>query len=81
MKTVETYVNPKELVSLLLFYKAIQDAEKEAFSFKSKFQNFLQNSMLYFNLTKIDEETYAAAVEQIILEAAQKALDLNVTFR
>ena len=37
--------------------------------------------MLYFNLTKIDEETYAAAVEQIILEAAQKALDLNVTFR
>ena len=81
MKTVDTYVNPKELVSLLLFYKAIQDAEKEAFSFKSKFQNFLQNSMLYFNLTKIDEETYAAAVEQIILEAAQKALDLNVTFR
>ena len=81
MKTVETYVNPKELVSLLLFYKAIQDAEKEAFSFKSKFQNFLQNSMLYFNLTKIDEETYATAVEQIILEAAQKALDLNVTFR
>ena len=81
MKTVETYVNPKELVSLLLFYKAIQDAEKEAFSFKSKFQNFLQNSMLYFNLTKIDEETYAAAVEQIILEAAQTALDLNVTFR
>lgn len=81
MKTVETYVNPKELVSLLLFYKAIQDAEKEAFSFKSKFQNFLKNSMLYFNLTKIDEETYAAAVEQIILEAAQKALDLNVTFR
>ena len=81
MKTVETYVNPKELVSLLLFYKAIQDAEKESFSFKSKFQNFLQNSMLYFNLTKIDEETYAAAVEQIILEAAQKALDLNVTFR
>lgn len=81
MKTVETYVNPKELVSLLLFYEAIQDAEREAFSFKSKFQNFLQNSMLYFNLTKIDEEKYAAAVEQIILEAAKKALDLNVTFR
>ncbi len=81
MKTVETYVNPKELVSLLLFYKAIQEAEKEAFSFKSKFQNFLQNSMLYFNPTKIDEGTYAAAVEQIVLEAAQKALDLNVTFR
>ncbi len=81
MKTVETYVNPKELVSLLLFYKAIQEAEREAFSFKSKFQNFLQNSMNYFNLTQIDEETYAAAVEQIVLEAAQKALDLNVTFR
>lgn len=81
MKTVETYVNPKELVSLLLYYKAIQDAEKNAFSFKSKFQNFLQNSMHYFNLTQIDEKTYATAIEQIVLEAANKALDLNVTFR
>lgn len=81
MSAVETYVNPKELVSLLLYYRAIQEAEREAFSFKSKFQNFLQNSMLYFNLTKIDEETYSEAVEQIILEAAQKALDLNVIFK
>lgn len=80
-KTVETYVNPKELVSLLLFYRAIQDAEREAFSFKSKFQNFLQNSMHYFNLTQIDEDTYSEAIGQIVLEAAQKALDLNVTFR
>jgi hypothetical protein len=81
MKTVETYVNPKDLVSILLYQKALQDAEKEAFSFKSKFQNFLQNSMHYFDLTQIDEEGYAEAVEKIILEAAQKALDLNVTFR
>ena len=66
---------------MLLFYRAIQDAEKNAFSFKSKFQNFLQNSMNYFNLAQIDESTYAAAVKQIILEAANKALDLNVTFR
>ena len=81
MKTVESYVNPKELVSLLLYYKAIQDAEKNAFSFKSKFQNFLQNSMHFFNLTEIDEKTYAEAIEKIVLEAANKALDLNVTFR
>lgn len=66
---------------LLLYYKAIQDAEKNAFSFKSKFQNFLQNSMHYFNLTQIDEKAYATAIEQIVLEAANKALDLNVTFR
>lgn len=81
MKMVETYVNPKELVSLLLYYKAIQDAERIAFSFKGKFQNFLQNSMLYFNTTMLDEEAYAEAIEQIILEAAQKALNLNVTFK
>ena len=36
MKTVETYINPKEFVSYLLFYRAIQNAEKESFSFKSK---------------------------------------------
>ena len=48
---------------------------------RDRFQNFLQNSMLYFNLTNIDEATYTEAIEQIVLEAAQKALDLNVTFR
>ena len=81
MKLVETYVNPKEFVSFLLYHRAIQDAERVAFSFKGKFQNFLQNSMLYFNTAIIDEATYAEAVKKIILEAAQKALDLNVTFR
>lgn len=79
--TVEEYVNPKKLVSLLLFDRAIQDAEKSAIGFKGKFQNFLQNSMLYFDVTRIDNSAYTAAIEQIILEAAQKALDLNVTFR
>lgn len=78
---VVTYVNPKELVSLLLYYKAIQNAEMNAFSFKSKFQNFLQNSMHYFNQTQIDIESYKEAIKQIVLEAANKALDLNVTFK
>lgn len=81
MKTVESYIDPKKLVSILLFNYAMQDAETEAFSFKNKFQNFLQNSMVYFNLTKIDEKTYADAIETIVLEAANKALDLNVAFR
>lgn len=80
-KIVETYVNPKKLVSILLFDQAIQEAEAEAFSYESKFQKFLRNSMAYFNPTKVDEEKYTVAIEQIILEAAQKALDLNVTFR
>ena len=81
MKTVEGYVNSKELVSLLLYHKAIQDAERGAFSFKSKFQNFLQYSMPYFDISSIDEDSYSQAMSIIILEAAQKALDLNVTFR
>ncbi len=81
MKTVETYVNPKELVSILLYYHAIQEAEKDAFSFKSKFQNFLQNSKPYFDLKMINEAAYLEAVKQIVIEAAYKALDLNVTFR
>lgn len=81
MKTVESYIDSKKLVSILLFNHAIQDAEREAFSYKSKFQNFLQNSMPYFSLAKIDEQAYADAIEMIVLEAANKALDLNVTFR
>lgn len=81
MKIVEAYINPKELVIILLFDKALQEAERNAFSFMSKFQNFLQNSMCYFNLVEIDENAYVAAVKQVVLEAAQKALDLNVTYR
>ena len=81
MKTVESYIDPKELVSILLYHHAIQDAERGAFSFKSKFQNFLQNSIQYFNFDKIDEQAYTDAIGTIVLEAANKALDLNVTFR
>lgn len=81
MRIVESYVDPKELVSFLLYHIAMLNAEKNAFSFRGKFQNFLQNSMLYFDSTQIDEVAYAEAVEQIILEATSKALDLNVTFR
>lgn len=80
-KTVESYIDPKKLVSILLFHHAMQNAEQEAFSFKGKFQNFLKNSMLYFHLSKIDEQAYTDAIEAIVLEAANKALDLNVTFR
>ena len=47
----------------------------------NKFQNFLQYSMPYFNISGIDEDSYCQAMSVIILEAAQKALDLNVTFR
>lgn len=81
MKIVESYVNPKELVIILLFNIALQEAEKNAFSFMNKFQNFLKNSMHYFNMIEIDENAYVAAVKQVVLEAAQKALDLNVTYR
>lgn len=81
LKTVEKYINPKDLVSFLLYENAFLKAEQTAFSFKNKFQNFLQGSMLYFNLAQIDENAYAEALEQIIIEAANKALALNVTFR
>lgn len=81
MKYVENYVNAKDLVSLLLYDRAILNAEKTAFSFKGKFQNFLQNSMLYFNKAVIDEEALASAVTEIVTEAALKALDLNVILK
>ena len=78
---VESYVEPKKLVSFLLYDNAVKRGEMYAFSPKSKFQNFLQNSMDYFNLLMIDEEQYTEAVELIVLDAAQKALDLNVVFQ
>lgn len=81
IKIVENNVNPKKLVSALLFYSAIQDAEKTAFSFKGKFQNFLQNSMQYFNISMIDEAQYTEALKGIILEATERALSLNVTYK
>lgn len=81
MSKVQAYVNPKELVSLLLYDHAMLEAEKTAFSFKSKFQNFLQNSMRYFNLTQINEDQYTAALELMILNAADRALNFNTIYR
>lgn len=78
---IKRNVNAKELVSFLLYNNAILEAEKTAFSFGGKFQNFLQNSMLFFNRTQIDTMLYTEAVELIIKEAAEHVLKMNVTFR
>lgn len=81
VKIIEGNVNPKRLVSALLYDRAIQEAEKVAFSFKGKFQNFLQNSMKYFNTAIIDERQYIDALKEILLEAAERAMALNVTLK
>ena len=78
---IKNNVNPKRLVSALLYDKAIQEAEEKTFSFRGRFQNFLQNSMKYFNITIIDEQQYIDALKKIIIEAAEKAMALNVTLK
>lgn len=78
---VKNSISPKTLVSILLYENAMLKAEQSAFSFKSKFQNFLQNSMVYFNISQIDEMQYVEALEQMILDAAERTLSLNVTFK
>lgn len=68
-------------MSALLYDRAIQDAEKVAFSFRGKFQNFLQNSMKYFNTAAMDEQQYIEVLKEIILEAVERAMALNVTLK
>lgn len=80
-KLVAGYINPKELVSILLYDHAIQTAETKSFSFKWKFQNFLQNSLEYFNLSVIREDDYKDALKTMLINAAEKAISLNVSFR
>lgn len=71
MNIIENSVNSKKLVNALLFYSALRDAEKIAFSFKGRFLMFLQNSMKYFNNSIIDESQYTKALKEIILEATE----------
>lgn len=78
---VKRNVNAKELVSYLLYYQAMLEAEKTAFSFGGRFQNFLQKSMLYFNRKQIDPTKYAQGVYLIIKDAAEHTLRMNVTYR
>lgn len=78
---VKRNVNAKELVSYLLYYQAMLEAEKTAFSFGGRFQNFLQKSMLYFNRTQIDSTKYEQGVYLIIKDAAEHTLMMNVTYR
>jgi len=81
LKIVKQYVNPREFVRILLYDNALLRAERSALSFGGKFQNFLQNSISFLDLSTIDEVSYEEALKSIILNAAEWALNLYTTFR
>lgn len=80
---VERAVDAKRFGSILLYDRALQDAEtkKQAFSFKQKFQNFLENCKGLLIPDDIDQEAYEQALVRIVEDAAQKALDLYTVFK
>lgn len=81
LEIVKKNVNPYNLVSLLLYHNAMLEAEKTAFSFRTKFQNFLQNSKAYFDRAQIKSEDYFNAVNKIVKDAAEHSLYMHVTYR
>lgn len=78
---VKNYINPRRLVSILLYDNAMLEAEKIAFGFQSRFRGFLTNSMAYFDRSQIDEDKYVEALETVIKEAVQKAIAMNVIYK
>lgn len=80
-KQVSKNVDAKKFVSILLYDKAMKNAELTGFGFGTYFRGFLKNSMSYFYKGMIDEKQYADALEEVLRDAIQKTIALNVIYK
>ena len=78
---VEGRIFPKMFVGQMLYHKAMLSAEQEAVGFMARFQKFLQNCQRFFDSGNLDEQAYVDAMYHVVYEAAQRALNMNVTLR
>ena len=80
-KQVARNVDAKKFVSILLYDKAMRDAELTGFGFGKYFSGFLKNSMPYFYKGMIDENQYVDALEKVLKDAVKKTIALNVIYK
>lgn len=80
-KQVARNVDAKKFVSILLYDKALRDAELTGFGFGTYFRGFLKNSMPYFYKGMIDENQYVDALEEVMKDAVKKTIALNVIYK
>ena len=80
-KQVARNVDSKKFVSILLYDKAMRDAELTGFGFGKYFSGFLKNSMPYFYKGMIDENQYVDALEEVLKDAVKKTIALNVIYK
>jgi len=78
---VEGRIFPKRFVGQMLYQKAMLCAEQEAVGFMARFQKFLKYSQRFFDSGNLDEQAYVDAMYHVVYEAAQRALNMNVTLR
>ncbi len=74
---VKYYFDKRTLLKKLIYDHAVCEGDRIAFSDKLKFQNFLQNSLDYFNLSKLNAEEYINTLVEMLNSAAERALHLN----
>lgn len=80
-KQVARNVDAKKFVSILLYDKAMRDAELTGFGFGTYFHGFLNNSIPYFYKGMIDENQYVDALEKVLKDAVKKTIALNVIYK
>lgn len=80
-KQVARNVDSKKFVSILLYDKAMRDAELTGFGFGTYFRGFLKNSMPYFYKGMIDGNQYVDALEEVLKDAVKKTIALNVIYK
>lgn len=79
-KLLENDAAGRWLVQALLYEDAIQKAEEESIGFSAWFRHFLERSMDFLVPAKLDEEKYAEKLKEIIIDAANAVIDLDVKF-
>lgn len=71
-----------ELIRGLLYYHAFVEASNslDAFSFRRKFQKFLDNSRPLLTAAKLDEDAYARAIRTLVEEASRTVMNRQIIF-
>ncbi|UII56541.1 hypothetical protein LS684_03395 [Cytobacillus spongiae] len=76
----QDYFNSNDFVTEIVYYKALEEAEKQAFSYGARFNKFLKNSMPYFDKGQLDTNAYTDAIIKTLNSAVKRAIDLHILY-
>lgn len=74
------YFNSIDFVAEMLYYNALENAEKQAFSYGARFEKFIDHCMTYFNSHNLNISAYRDAMIKTLHAVVKRAIDLHILY-